>query len=112
MEEQDFWVRLEYRISAEFTGFDDKQLRWFWCDGLIPEEYDLAGSAPSIRGRAWCGADGQDRWRFTLILAPGTGTRERIDWPALLPGDRLTGWLSPDPEARTMIIDPSSAYPD
>ncbi|GIJ34539.1 hypothetical protein [Micromonospora sediminimaris] len=37
MDEQDFWVRLEFRICAEFRGFEDRHLRWYWCDGLVAD---------------------------------------------------------------------------
>lgn len=112
MDEDDFWVRLEYRICAEFRGFDDRELRNNWCDGLDAEEYDLRPPRPVVRGRAWCGPSGQELWRFTLLLGPGALSRERIDWSALLPGDQLTGWLSPDPRQRSMVIDPIGGQPD
>ena len=54
----------------------------------------------------------QEPWRFTLVITPGVGTCEEIDWSALLPSDGSTGWLSPHPEARSMTIDPLSGYPD
>jgi hypothetical protein len=78
----------------------------------VPEDYQLGSPQPSISGHAWCGAGGSERWRFTLLLDPCVRTREEIDWAALLPGDRLTGWLSPDPERRTMTIDPLGGRPD
>ena len=96
MEEPEFWQRLEYRIGAEFAGFADRRLRYYWCDGLVPEEYDLTGAEQHISGVAWCGQSGQERWRFTLMAGQGAASRDRIDWPALLPGERLTGWLTPD----------------
>ncbi|WP_436536099.1 hypothetical protein [Actinoplanes sp. HUAS TT8] len=108
MDERDFWARLEHRITAEFRGFADEELRRTWCDGLIAEEY----AAGEVRGLAWCGPGGQDRWRFTLLLPPGMDSPEQIDWSALLPDDRVTGWLSPDPKAGTMTIDPLSGVPD
>ena len=40
MEEDDYRMRLEFRICAEFRGFDDLQLRGNWCDGLVAEEFD------------------------------------------------------------------------
>jgi hypothetical protein len=100
------------RSCAEFRGFDDKQLRENWCDGLIAEEYELSSPQPCIRGRAWCGPDGQQPWRFTLIVDPQTRSHEEMDWSALLPGDRLTGWLFPDPRVKTMTIDPLGGYSD
>jgi hypothetical protein len=112
MDEDDFWIRLEFRICAELQGFEDKHLRWYSCDGLIAEDYDLRGEQPCIRGKAWAGPDGQEPWRFILLVGPATRSREEIDWSALLPDDRTTGWLSPHPERKLMVIDPLSGYPD
>jgi hypothetical protein len=112
MDERDFWVRLELRICAEFRGFEDKHLRWYWCDGLVVEEYDLLGEEPCIRGRAWCGPSGQESWRFVLLVDPATRSRDEINWSALLPDDRITGWLSPDPQDKTLVVDPLSGHPD
>jgi len=112
MEEPDFWVRLEFRICAEFRGLDDQLLRRYWCDGLIAERYDLLPPQPCIRGRAWCGSDGQEPWTFTLLVEQDTRSRAGINWSALLPDDRLTGWLSPDPQHKTMTIDPMGGHPD
>ncbi|MBX7266296.1 hypothetical protein KIF24_09855 [Micromonospora sp. Llam7] len=57
MEEDDFWMRLESRICGELQGFEDRQLRWNWCDGLVAEQYDLLREEPCIRGRAWVRAE-------------------------------------------------------
>lgn len=104
MEETEFWRRLEVRVGAEFAGFADRRLRYHWCDGLVPEEYDLAGAEPQIRGVAWCGPSGQEPWRFTLAAGPEAVSGGRVDWAALLPGDELTGWLIPDPGTKTLRI--------
>lgn len=112
MDEQDYWLRLEHRVCAEFTGFSDRTLRAIWCDGLEPSHDDLSISPLCIHGRAWSGPSGQEHWRFTLVLAPGIQSREVIDWAALLPADNVTGWLTPDPSARTLLIEPPAAYPD
>jgi hypothetical protein len=110
--EEDFWLALEYRICSEFAGFADEGLRGHWCDGLIPEEYDLQADESCIRGVAYCGPSGQERWRFTLLVGPGANSAAEIDWASLLPADDVTGWLSPHRRERTLIIDPHSAYPD
>ncbi|GIF72649.1 hypothetical protein [Asanoa siamensis] len=107
MNEDDFWLRLEYRVSAEFRGFTDKDLRQFWCDGFVPEEYDLLAERPCIRGMAWCGPTGQDTWTFVLFLNPTVRHRDEIDWATLLPSDESTGWLTPDPTSRSLTIDQS-----
>jgi len=78
VDEQEFWRRLEFRICAEFAGFADRQLRFYWCDGLVPDDYDLTGAEPHVSGVAYCGQSGQERWRFTLeargVLSSGLST--------------------------------------
>src|SRR4051794_6436766 len=59
--------------------------RWYRCGGLVAEEYDLLGAEPCVRGQAWCGPDGQESWRFVLLVDPATRSRDEIDWSALLP---------------------------
>jgi hypothetical protein len=105
MDEADFWKRLEFRISAELAGFEDRRLNSLWCDGLVAQEYDLSGAEPCIRGLAWCGDGGQEHWRFVLRVDPATRSRAGIDWAALLPPQHVTGWLSPDRAGRSMLID-------
>ncbi|MEN3611368.1 hypothetical protein AAH979_17635 [Plantactinospora sp. ZYX-F-223] len=111
MGEEDFWVRLEFRICAEFQSSEDRQLRCNWCDGLVAEEYNLLCEEPCIRGRAWCGPNGQEPWKFVLLVAPTVRMREEIIWSTLLPDDRMTGWLQPDIQNKSMIIDPLSCCP-
>jgi hypothetical protein len=111
LDETEFWARLEYRICDELSGFEDKRLRCYWCDGLIPEEYDLLGEEKCIRGLAWIG-DGRrvEQWNFALLTASDVMAEEEVDWAALLPEDTLTGWLTPDPQRKTLKIDPLSGY--
>jgi hypothetical protein len=110
IQEPEFWKRLEYRICAELAGLADRQLRHYWCDSLVPGDYDLARAEPRISGVAWCGRNGQEQWQFTLITGQQATPREHINWPALLPSDQLTGWLTPDPQNKTLRIDPLSGH--
>ncbi len=122
MDEPEFWGRLEYRICDEFRGLDDDQLRFCWCDGLVPERYDRYGGEWHISGSARIVTEnapsrherryepGQP-WKFTLI-AGRARDRNQINWQGLLPGDRLTGWLTPDPDSKTLKIDPAAGYDD
>jgi hypothetical protein len=115
VEETEFWGRLEYRVCEELRGFAGDQLRWLWCDGLIPERYDQHAGQWHISGRAWIGTPGrgsrQEAWTFTLI-ARHAGDRQAISWDGLLPDGQLTGWLSPDFAGKTLRIDPASGYDD
>jgi hypothetical protein len=71
MDEQNFWVRLEYRIGAE-----------------------------------WPGTAAAHAYRQSANRSP-----EEIDWSALMPSDRSTGWLLPDLRARAMTMNPLSGLP-
>jgi hypothetical protein len=53
-----------------------------------------------------------EQWDFTLLTVPTVIAKEEIDWAALLPEDWLTGWLTPDPQKKTLPIDPLSGYHD
>ncbi|GAA2117331.1 hypothetical protein [Actinomadura alba] len=108
----DYWVSLEFRVCRELAGFEDNKLRFLWCDGFIPEEADLQATKPCIRGRAWIGQvkrSPQEQWAFTLFVGQAR-SEDEIDWSALLPGDDMTGWLTPDLRAKTLTLDPLSAY--
>jgi len=109
--ERGYWQALEHRICREFEGFEDRSLRLTWCDGLIPEEYNLQTREPSIRGLAYCGPSGQERWQFTLLIGSSVESLEQVDWTTLLPAEDVTSWLSPHPHEKTLVIDPL-AYPD
>jgi hypothetical protein len=107
--ETNFWQALEYRITAELAALEDSDLRHHWCEGLVPHTYDLRADPPCIRGRAYCGRSGLEHWQFTLFVAAGTRSRERIDWPCLLPADGMTGWLTVCPADRTLSVNPLAA---
>ena len=55
---------------------------------------------------------GQEHWRFTLLLGSNAESATQINWDALLPDERLTGWLTPDRKMKTLRIDPLSGYHD
>ena len=111
MTEDEFWPRLEFRVSAEFRGMEEDALRFLWCDGFVPQDYALDGPVPAIRGRAWIG-NRQEEWGFVLLLPPGEMDRSSFDWSCLLPAADVTGWLSADPLGRRLEIEPAAARPD
>jgi hypothetical protein len=96
MGEADFWVSLEYRLCREFAGMANWDLRHLWCDGLIPERYQLGDSEPRITGRAWiCHGQRQEEWNFTL-----------------LPPENVTRWLALNLSGKLIQIEPGAAVPD
>ncbi|MFD0686693.1 hypothetical protein [Actinomadura fibrosa] len=111
MDGPDFWLRLEYRVCSELEGFEDRRIRFLSCDGLSPEHIDLEAPEPCIRGRAWIHGHQDSRWTFTLFIGQPRSEAE-IDWPALLPAEDRTGWLTPDVAARTLTMSPLASLPD
>lgn len=109
--EKRFWTALEFRVCAELAGFAGP-VRHFWCDGLIPDAYDLGADEPCIRGTAYCGPSGQQVWRFVLLTGPGIGSPAELDWTDLLPPGNATGWLSVHRDTQTLIMEPLAAYDD
>ena len=113
MDESEFWVQLEYRVCQEIAGLTRPDFRRFWCDGFIPSRYLLDGPQPRITGKAWiCNGPAQDEWDFVLVLPNAFGSREEIDWSALLPPKDVTRWMAFDEGRRYIEIDPSVAVPD
>ncbi len=114
MDEGVFWAKLEYRLCHEFRGLAERRYRYFWCDGIEPEEYLLDGPSPRITGRAdiYNGPELGWSWTFTLILPAWVRSRHEIDWASLLPAKNVTRWMSFDESAQTIEFDPLAAVPD
>jgi hypothetical protein len=113
MDEAAYWGHLEYRICREFAAMQNWELRYYWCDGLIPEQYLLGHSEPRITGQAWiCYSQRQEEWQFTLFLPAPVGSQDQIDWASLLPPENVTRWLAFDPGSKRIQFEPASAVPD
>src|SRR5262245_32409775 len=98
MSESDFWLRLQYRVANEFEGLRENHLRFRWCDGFVPEKYELNSPLPRITGRA-CIVNGQHswkKWEFTLQLRGPVASQSEINWESLLPPGDVTRWMSVD----------------
>lgn len=113
MSETEYWGHLEYRVCHEFSGMPGKQLRHFWCDGILPCEYKLNEPSPRITGRAWiCDDQEQENWEFTLFLFKPVASQSEIDWEALLPPRNTTRWMSLDIARKYIEFEPAAAVPD
>lgn len=110
MREMEFWDRLEYRISREFAGLGKANSRGLWCDGLIPERYELNGEGAVIYGIVWLKAITEGT--FALFLRDPTFNRSTINWDANLPPDDVTDWLEFNLESNYMVIRPGNALSD
>ncbi len=113
MDEADYWLSLEYRVSHEFAGMAENHLRFLWCDGFIPQQYLLDGPSPRITGRAWiCNGSRQEEWDFTLFFNSTFGSAKDIEWQRILPPENVTRWLAVDFPGKRIEIEPESAVPD
>ena len=114
MDESDFWIHLECRVCEEIDGLKQPGRRRFWCDGFIPERYELTNPSPQISGRVWMGVGPreQQEWEFTLLLGRPVESRDAIKWSTLLPPPNVTRWLSVDPIGKRLVVEPKAAVPD
>jgi hypothetical protein len=112
MTEHDFWLKLEFRLTRELEALREKGRSVLWCDGIGPEMYILSGYRPRILGRAYCGASGQEEWKFELLLSRSYESLDDIDWQSLLPASDVTRWLYFDRQRKFLQIEPAAAVPD
>jgi len=109
MNESEYWKQLEFRVCREFAGMSENHLRFRWCDGFIPQQYQLEGPSPCVTGRAWiCDGPKQEEWDFTLFLMPPVASRSEIDWSSYLPPENVSHWLAVDLALKRIEIEPSS----
>ena len=113
MDEKSFWVSLEFRLCHEFAGLLERRYQYFWCDGFIPSEYQLGGPSPRIKGRCWI-SNGRDQaeWDFALLLPRAFGSRDEIDWEAILPPKDVSRWMAFDEGRRYIEIEAAVPAPD
>lgn len=114
MNENDFWSSLEYRVSRGMLGIEECRKAGLWCDGFIPEEYELDSNSPVIRGRAWIGRGprDQEQWTLAVLLSATAEGRDQVPWTSLLLPADVTGWLSVRWNEKHLEIEPAVAVPD
>ncbi|HYE21458.1 MAG TPA: hypothetical protein VEA69_23625 [Tepidisphaeraceae bacterium] len=113
MTERDYFLRLEGRVSRELAGMRRRELQHLWCDGFIPEAFDVVGERCRVTGRVWLtfGDGRQECWNFVVYVGAAR-PREAVDWAVLVPAEDVTGWLSLDFETRFLKVDPLAAHAD
>ena len=111
--ERDYFGHLEMRVSRELAGMRQRDLRSWWCDGFIPEAFEVVGERCRVSGRVWMafGQERQELWDFIVYLGQAR-PREQIEWMAMLPSEDVTGWLALDFETKFMKVDPFVAHAD
>ena len=107
-------MHLEGRVSYELAGMRGRELQEWWCDGFIPDAFEVVGERCRIVGRVWMvfeKSHSEELWDFALYLGPAR-PRDQIEWATLLPAKDLTGWLSLDFKTKFMKVNPAAARPD
>ncbi|HEY1687172.1 MAG TPA: hypothetical protein VGG19_20595 [Tepidisphaeraceae bacterium] len=113
MEQQEFWSRLEVRVTAEIEELKEDGFRGWWCDRFTPHRIGLVGERQAVIGKVWMGkGEAQEQWHFALLLIQIVTNLEEIHWEELLPAREMTGWLSLNAKKKEMKIEPATAYPD
>jgi hypothetical protein len=69
MSEVDYWESLEFRVCHALREMPERRFQSLWCDGFIPNEYQINTASPRIIGEVWiCNGQKQSKWGFTLLL--------------------------------------------
>lgn len=111
MTESEFWSQLELLTCGELARVEAARALGLWCDGFVPETYNMGENPPRISGRAWiaAGQKGQKQWPFVLQLRRRYEGRTLVPWASLLPSREEHGWLEVDLEARRLRIRPPAS---
>ena len=125
MSEAYFWDALEYRVSRELSSShwparlvrssDGQDVRSYWCDGFIPDNFVRDSEGARITGVACMGgipgqrATYQERWTFDLFLGEQIQSRDEIVWSDFLPAPDASDWLAIDVPAKALFISPLPA---
>jgi hypothetical protein len=114
MTEAEFWIHLEFRLCHEFDGLAGKEFCGLWCDGFIPEQFEIHAKGAFFTGRVWLGfgQKKQEAWDFCLHAGKKVTGRDVIAWADLLPAADVTGWLVVDWAKKLLTIKPENARPD
>lgn len=72
MLDQDFCSFLEYEIGKAFKQSENDQIKWYWCDGVLPNQPESCYSQKFVNDnrqitlKAFLGKDGQTEYELTL----------------------------------------------
>ncbi|HEX8020346.1 hypothetical protein [Mucilaginibacter sp.] len=99
---KDFCVYLEYHLSRVFKNFEDEEIKFFWCDGVVMPFVEEQLTAKSVNGtrkiitKAWIGADGQGEYEMTINFGPKALSRyaRGLDLKACVPSEDSLDWIT------------------
>ncbi len=103
---EDFCLKLEYKISKFFTTKSETKHNNYWCDGIIPEKIEKLGKGFWLIGKMFFGLSGQEHWDFRFRLTGINSKESVVDYNVLLNkcvGDK---WIQYYPERKYCEILP------
>jgi hypothetical protein len=109
---EDFCVQLEYHLTRTFENSEDKNLKGFWCDGVLMPfaESQLTkkgvNDTRKIVTKAWLGYDGQGEFEMTINFGQLSLRRyaKGSDLSDCLPSENSMGWVTLDIERKTIEL--------
>lgn len=112
MLDQNFCETLEYKISEVLKNISDKNVRGFWCDGVLLSEPDNYYSQKFINDKrqakmkAYVGKDGQGVYSLTLKFGNKALSRYAInlDIAECIPQTDVENWFSIDTSKQEIEI--------
>src|SRR5208337_2126649 len=69
LNDEEFWLRLEYEASAWLELSDDPALRRFWVDGFVPELATNTKRGIDAEGAVWIGEGGRNQYQYRFVAA-------------------------------------------
>ncbi len=100
-----YFGQLEMRLSREFRGMREPELRGWWCDGFNPEKFVATGKGCHVSGTVWLDSGkAQTLWNFVVLLGPSVKRIDEVKWAEMVPAEDVTGWLFLDFERKFMKI--------
>jgi len=99
-------------LTWTFNQSDDKNLRGFWCDGVLMPTNDLQLTKKNINDKrkivtkAFLGYDGQDEYDMTINFGQYSLRRyaKGTDLSDCLPNEETMDWVSLDMKSKTIEL--------
>jgi hypothetical protein len=109
---EDFCVQLEYHLTRTFQNSEDKNLKGFWCDGVLMPFAESQLTKKSVNDtrkivtKSWLGYDGQGEFEMTINFGQLSLRRyaKGSDLGDCLPSENSMDWVSLDIERKTIEL--------
>jgi hypothetical protein len=109
---EDFCAQLEYHLTRTFGQTDDKNLKGFWCDGVLMPTAHQQLTKKNVKDKrkivtkAWLGFDGQGEYEMTINLGQHSLSRYQngTDLFDCLQSEDMMDWISLDMKSKTIEL--------